>query len=247
MAWYSENFDKVEQNVEEAKKRSNSGPNRLFIPKGESKIISILDERAFSFAEHGYEQNGKWNNWETCIGQENGCPFCLGRNFSYMVTVFTCIDHTPWERKDDRGNVETIVDQKKIFAVKENQALLLSKLKTQLGRLKGARLVISRGTKKNSAAWGENFTPDINGGQIVKTDWNQYEKDFLKPFPYEEIFKPKDRDALNAVYSYAKNSNYNTQARPVQAAPQQSSVATAAAASGGSNMPSSSYDADIPF
>jgi len=208
MSWHSENFTGAEEAVKQATQRAERShmPFRIYLPKNDTKQVSFIDERAFSFMEHNYELNGKWGNYATCIGVENGCPWCLGKNNAYRVTLFTVIDHSVWA--DKKGNQQT--DNKKILGVKESQALILRNSKMQWGRLKGMRVIITRGGER-SASSGDSFSLCANSEGIIKTDWTKYPKEFLVPFEYEKIYGPKSIDEMRRQIAEMNASKYNGQ------------------------------------
>lgn len=204
MNWYSEGFDGAEEAVKKAQARRKPKMWRFFLRSGESKTISFLDDRAFSFMEHNYKHNGRWGNYATCIGRQNGCPFCLADNNPYRVTVFTVIDHSVFTDKQGKA----VTDTKKILAAKEDQALILKRCKDQWGGLKGQRVVVTRGTGQRSPAWGESFALDVQNGQIIRTDWSKYPREFLTtPTNYVEMFAAMSREELAQIYNHSMFTN----------------------------------------
>jgi len=227
----SDGWDDLDKDVEEAKQRRNLQPYRFWLGKGETKEISFIDDRAYSVREHNFEKDGRWGNHEVCIGPDKGCPWCLGGNNYYKPRLFTIMDHSEYTSKKTG---EVITDQIKILAVKEDQALLLRNLMKQLGALKGKRITVSRSNGKNSPTWGESFTPAMENGEIIKTDWTLYDPKILKPFDYESIYVEKPIDMLKRIYHSSRNSQYQGRTHSVNSAPQQ-------------NVPASNYPDEIPF
>jgi len=226
---HSEGWDDLDKDVAEAKQRRILQPYRFWVAKGESKEVSFIDDRAFSFREHNFEKDGRWGNHEVCVGADKGCPWCLAGNNYYRPRLFTIMDHSSYTNKKN----EVIADQIKILAIKEDQALLLRNLMQQLGGLKGKRLTVSRSNGKNSPTWGESFTPTMINGELVKTDWSQFDPKILRAFDYEAIYVEKPIDVLKRIYHGSRNSNYAGK--------------THAVGGGGAAHPAGNYPDDIPF
>lgn len=244
---FARGFDDVENSVkknEERKLFSNGGPRRFWLGAGEMKEVSFIDDEAVHFDEHAFELNGKWGNYEHCIGLDNGCPFCLNKHFVYTVTVFTIIDHTGWT---DR-NGQTYVDQKKILAAKPDQAVLLRDLAQTVGGLKGKRVLVRRSSKRNSPSWGTSYTLVMKDGQPIQTDWSKFDKSILVPFDYEKLYAPKTKEQLQALYQQVQMSSRFSRGVPTGQSNQQGYMPPPQSYPAQSyNSPADQYGASDPF
>ena len=102
-SWYNTGYDSIGK--EEQRLATLSGPNRLWIPPGESRELVLIDDEPVTVYEHNPKINNSWKNWMTCLkGIEDPCPACeiLGENTRYYVGYFTAVDCSKW--KDRRGN-----------------------------------------------------------------------------------------------------------------------------------------------
>jgi len=103
MNWYNTGYDGVAQ--EEQRIQAMQGPNRLWIPAGNSRALVMVDDEAFCIKEHNAKLNGSWRNHHTCNqGFEDTCESCtrLGEKSRAYTGYLTMVDCTL--NVDKKGN-----------------------------------------------------------------------------------------------------------------------------------------------
>jgi hypothetical protein len=101
--WYNTGYDGIGK--EEQRIESLHGPNRIWIPVGQSKEVVFVDQEPACIYEHNAKINGHWRNWHTCLqGMHEECPSCeqLGEKARYYIGYVTVVDLSLWV--DKRGN-----------------------------------------------------------------------------------------------------------------------------------------------
>lgn len=142
----------------------------------------------------------------------DNCPLCeAGMQAAYIV-VFTGIDHTEYTLKKGANAGQVIKNTKKIAVFKSTARNKVLKKKEQKdGDLTGCTFEISRfGAKDNSSGSDFEFIKRCTTEELkVFAPATQYGKsgqqepvdpdEWIKPFNYEEVFKPKSTEDLLAL------------------------------------------------
>lgn len=108
-SWYSTGFSKGGSGSDGGKSDFLTwGPDRVWIPAGQSRDLVFVDDAPFTFDEHNARINGSWRNPITCLAPvtEEGEPPCctiLGKDSRYRVSMLTICDTSKWT--DKKGNV----------------------------------------------------------------------------------------------------------------------------------------------
>jgi len=123
---------------------------------------------------------------------------CDAKNRPYIVGVTTVL--SSWKDKDDK-----IRFSKRLLVAKTDAKDILVRRQRTLGSLKGKLFNFYRGTGKTTNSIGTDieFEKDVDLNQLEKycpegIDFNEW----IKPFDYIEIFKPKKVDDLKEIVSY---------------------------------------------
>lgn len=200
---------------EAAERRANGlyMPFRFRVGEGESREVVILDsELGPCFYEHNLQspKDGKWNIFETCPKEWEPCPLCSGTaggKESYYVMMLTCIDLTPWQKKDG-----TVVPYSKfLLPVKaQGQGFFIRQLDRH-GTLRGLKLLMTRDTRQTASIGTPEFVekhteedilasfghPPVTAqdGKVIK----QANADCF-PFEYEKLFKKPSAEDLRRRY-----------------------------------------------
>lgn len=185
---------------------------RFWLPADKSAIITFLGSPNFYFREHQLFIGGSWQNYESCLSDFDNCPLDeAGMKPSYVVAA-TIIDHTEFvlKRGPNAGNL--IKNQKRLIVFKSTARLKILKQKERReGDLTYCQFEATRYTAKECAT-GEEFeyiktltldevkafapaTVMGKSGQQEPTD----PAEWIKPFDYPEVFKPKSADELRAL------------------------------------------------
>lgn len=114
-----------------------------------------------SFWMHTRRLNNRWENF-VCVAQfgREPCPICeLGEKPSF-VTVFTVIDHRPYQIQNGPKAGQVVQNQRKLFRAKANDLAVLQFQATALGGLAGVRFTIARigSDEKKTSASGNQYT-----------------------------------------------------------------------------------------
>lgn len=240
MSWFNENFETTEQDFNSQQEEyAKKSVRRVWIKPGTAIDVLFVDERAFAFDEHRYKVGDNWNNFVTCLGLRNGCPFCEGGHEPDRVTIFTVIDLSEWT--DKRGVVHK--NEKKILAVKTQAAKLLMDKKKSWGGLQN-KLVKIRRTGDKDAASGSDFELMMRDGKVLQPNLTAF-KD-LTPFDYMKLFAPMSKDDLIAAWIRVRGQQGSSAAVPVDGGAAQNSAPAQAHSSAPATM-SSQLDEVLPF
>lgn len=185
---------------------------RFWLPPDKSAVITLLDSPSFFFREHQLYIGGSWQNYETCLSDFDNCPLDeAGLKPSYVVAC-TIIDHTEFVLKRGPNAGTLIKDQKRLLVCKSTARLKLLKQKERReGDLTYCQFEATRYTAKECST-GEDFqyikTLTLEEGKAfapatLMGKSGQQElvdpAEWIKPFNYPEVFKPKSADELCAL------------------------------------------------
>lgn len=173
------------------------------------ELTSHIEHYVF-FKEHSYKAGGTWGHFATCISDMGGedCPFCDdGMRYSY-VCAFTIIDLSQFTTKKDS---QLITASKKLFVTKGTATKkLLKKRERQNGNLVGCKFEVSRYEQKEVST-GSDFEfierLDENAMMNLRMTSGPYStpaNEWLKPFNYMEIFKPKSAQEMRKLLGKAE-------------------------------------------
>lgn len=183
----------------------------FFIKPGMQANITFLDDDRFSVYEHMIF-NGKRPEVYTCMG--DGCPLCEVGNKRYLATFFTIIDHSEIQTK--RGLIK---NEKKLYRAKMRVAAKLEVRRKNLKGLKYKVFQVMRTDEKESAVGEDiNYIKEVSPQLIIQKCCPKGvdPKEFIKPFPYSEILKPKPIEELrriagiNPAFGSGDNQTQNT-------------------------------------
>jgi hypothetical protein len=204
-AWYTKGKagrERSKQEDEAAKqRREQQGIWRFRQKNNESAKIVWLDNPDFFIHEHTIKTGPKNFVNETCIKDYDNCAPCdnLGDQSSYEL-IGTIIDTRPYE--DAKGNV--IKTQKKLFVAKgKARQILLRRIEQNDDDLQYCVFEVARGSQHNECATGEDlvFLKRLKKAQVKKlVPPGEDVDEWMEPFDYEEIFKPKSAAELRKLY-----------------------------------------------
>lgn len=174
----------------EARKKQAS-IRRFWMPEGKETQITFLDGElgedgvldSVTYWEHQVKLNGHFRNWFPCTKDMEPCPICAMPDYSpSLVAVFTILDHTKWEDKDNK----THQHERRLFACKRDTLKRLQFLAGKKGGLKGATFDVSRIGEK-SAGVGSDF--DYVGTQPLEdlAASLHLSPEDVQPYDYEEV------------------------------------------------------------
>lgn len=190
---------------------------RFWLPNDAETKITFLDGNLDSdgmldclmWHEHQLQIAGSWQNWFTCVKEEEPCPLCE-QNESRMVAGFTIIDHSAFNSKKSG----VIKDTLKLFICKQETLKMLQKIATKRGGLAGCSFDVSR-SGDNSAGCGNMF--DFIEKKTLAELQKQYgTKDkIIQPYNLLEVIEYKDAAQLRAegfgTPPIGSEANYNDQ------------------------------------
>jgi hypothetical protein len=205
----------LQRQRESAERRANGlyMPFRFRLKVGEQREIIVLDQNIGPcFYEHNLQnpKNGKWDLFETCPKEWESCPICdgvAGGKESYYVMMLTCIDLTPWQKKDGT----TVPYSKFLLPVKAQQQGFFTRQFDRHGSLRGLQLLMTRDTaqtvsignpefleRHEEAALIESFGHEAVTGQDGKVIKAKNADCF--PYPYAQLFKKPSGEDLRRRY-----------------------------------------------
>jgi len=204
--WYQTGKQGEEQAevVQQAIITGSAAKRRFFLTPGNEAKVTFLDSTGFWLYEHNLKLNGKWFNYFTCLQEFDNCPICdAGHNVSY-VCVYTIIDHSKYESKKTPGKI--ITNQKKLMVMKKGaHDKLRDRRDNQCdGDITNCVFRMKRYNQKECST-GEDIMfikrldPDILAKLIPADVPAEEREDYLKPFNYLVLFKPKSAEELRRV------------------------------------------------
>jgi len=177
---------------------------RFFVRPGESSKVVFLDDIWFVVWEHRFTIGKDRYNYETCIDDVEGeCPLCdagVGRYVAVATTVLNL-----WKDKEGKFRVS-----KKLLVAKRDAKDRLVRRQNALGGLKGKVFVIYRDKSKTSNSVGTDieYEKDIDLSSLKEYCPKGVEfEEWIKPYNYPEIFKPKSVDALKKIAKMIKGAS----------------------------------------
>ena len=205
MSWYKTGKDGQKYVEEKDKERREAGATnnvkgwRFKMGYGSTGNIVCLDDLTFFFNEHQYEANGSYYNYDTCIQDIEGeCPLCESGCKIAPVGVVSIIDLTEYKKKDGTTTSPT----KKVMVLKQGGRERYLRKQDKLGGLAYKKFEVYRSNDKKGEATGTDveYEKDVDPEklkQLAPKDVNPDE--WIQPFDYTEIFKPKTAAQLRAA------------------------------------------------
>ena len=198
-SWFKtgkEGWSQAKKEDEAAKqRRAGADPWRFRLEADSSAKMTFIDTPTFFFHEHSLKVGGRWTT-ETCINEFDTCPLCeSGLNVSYVVAG-TCINHSKYVTK--KG--QELKNQKQLFVGKGRARQRLQKqIERRDGDLSCCVYEMSRGTGQTECATGEDFEyiKRLQKKQLrAFVPEGQDAEEWLAPYDYAKIFKPKTAEQL---------------------------------------------------
>ncbi len=185
---------------------------RFWLPPDKSAVITFLDSPQFFLREHQLFIGGSWQNYETCLSDFDNCPLDeAGMKPSYVVAA-TVIDHTEFVLKRGPNAGTRVKDQKRLIVFKSTARLKILKQKERQNddltycQFEATRYKATECSTSEDFSYIKTLTPEEvkafapatvigKSGQPEPVD----PADWIKPFNYPEVFKPKSADELRAL------------------------------------------------
>lgn len=221
-SWFKTGEEGVEEgkkvDEEAARKRAESRDEnviakkrRLWMPPDSSVKFTFLDSAGFFVREHNLYIGGSWINFETCLSDFDNCPLCESGSKQYYAVVFTGIDHSEYTLKKGPNAGMLIKNSKRLAVFKSTARNKIIKKKEQRDKnLVGCTFEISRFGEKDNASGSDfeflkrcteeelkEFAPKTIMGKNGTEPVDPIE--WIKPYNYMEIFKPKDAADLLSI------------------------------------------------
>jgi len=190
-----------------AQRREQSGIWRFRMGNNEAAKVVFLDNPDFFIHEHTLKVGPKQFVNETCIKDYDNCAPCddMSDISSYEV-IGTVIDTREYSGKDGKKHK----NQKKLFVGKgKARQVLLRRIEQQDDDLTYCVFEMARGSNKNECATGEDlvFLKRFTKAQVKRLCPPGEDVDeWLEPFDYGEIFKPKTAKELRKLYGSGEAS-----------------------------------------
>lgn len=205
-SWLKRGDAGVQRAKEVADEREKAlGPMRFFLKAGEEAKLVFLDSDGVFFFEHNLKnpQTGKWGYTFTCRSEIDNCPLCEAGHKPAYVCAHTVIDTRTYV--DKRGRKRSF--EKRLLISKQTVQNTLAKLRKKKGGLQYAVIEFTR-SSSDEASTGEtlDFEGKTTKEKILKKAELPKEvkpEDFLAPFKYGELFKPKSIEELEKVAGVA--------------------------------------------
>ena len=190
---------------------SNTGKSRLWMPKGQSKRVVILDDEPFCFWEHNPKINGKYKgNWFICRhGMPGGCPLCNGSSKRYYIGFVTVIDVDGFTGK----NGESVKNFRLLLPMKLDSLTLFAAKKERKTSLVNAMFELTRTDSDKSPGCGNDWDFLEYVDPENKDFW--YESRVAgglvkpEPFEYRKIFVPLSVEEMMNIGNNSTVSNSN--------------------------------------
>jgi hypothetical protein len=192
--WFAKGKEGAERSkqvdAETQAKFEQSGIRRLWLENDTSAKFTFLDNPEFFMHEHNLKIGKSYHNYFTCIKDFDTCPLCeSGDNPSYVV-VGTIINHAKWKDKDEVEH--TNQKQLAVFRGRARQKIL-KQIEKREGDLTYCVYEASRGSISTECSTGEDFEflKRLTKAQVKMLVPEGEKEEWIEPYNYEELFKPK--------------------------------------------------------
>jgi hypothetical protein len=199
-------------------------PQRLWLKKGETSQVVILDEKlSFGRREHSVKQADGHFAPEPCIADHEPCPLCemTDTPMIYDVILLSCLDLREYTNKEGK----VVKYTKKVIPIKKNDLPAYIGLAQVHGSLRGLLLNVTRGEGEKSSAIGaptyvasldENDLLDEFGHEARVSDKGVIivpENDSINPWNYDKFYKNPSRSDLMTKYRIAPRPGSKEEAK----------------------------------
>lgn len=196
-------FEEEKQRQMEQSATGNVKGWRFKLNKSATGYIVFLDDLDTFLLEHQFQANGSYYNYETCIKDIEGeCPLCDSNNNPSLISVSTVFDLSEYKKKD--GTIAP--PRKKIIVLKKGGTERFLRKQEKLGGLKFKKFEIFRSSDQKGEATGTDaeFEKEIDS-EVLRQFCPEKEKfeDWIKPYDYNEIFKPKEAVEIRRLIGLA--------------------------------------------
>jgi hypothetical protein len=196
-------FEEEKQRQKEQAEQGNVREWRFKLSPSSTGYVVFLDDIDAFLLEHQYSRNvnGKTNyyNYETCIRDIEGeCPLCENGNNASLVSVASIIDFTEYTKKDGTKTGP----RKKIIVLKKGGTERFLRKQEKLKGLKYKKFEIFRSSDPKGEATGTDveYEKDVDPDVLKKfCPEGQDANEWLKPFDYNKIFKPKTAKEIRSL------------------------------------------------
>ena len=217
-------FDAAKKAEAQRQQNNKHKPFRFFIKDGESAELVILDEsieEVVGLWEHNLKLNGRWGNFEICLGEDENCPICKNVPDSkpYFAMFFTVLDLRGYT--DKNGN--EVPYSRKMLALKGEMIDMFKQIaqaaQKKHGTIRGVTVLMKRSGEKSYSTGRPEILEDgsifafVNeetliaefGHDAIKTKTGDIivpENGKLQPFDYDEVFEKASSDELCDKYGW---------------------------------------------
>jgi hypothetical protein len=196
-------FEEEKQRQKEQAEQGNVREWRFKLSPSSTGYVVFLDDIDTFLLEHQYSRivNGKTNyyNYETCIRDIEGeCPLCENGDNASLVSVSTIVDFTEYIKKDGTK----AAPRKKIIVLKKGGTERFLRKQEKLKGLKFKKFEIFRSSDQKGEATGTDveYEKDVDVEALKKfCPEGQDANEWIKPFDYAELFKPKTAKEIRAL------------------------------------------------
>ena len=196
-------FEEEKQRQKEQAEQGNVREWRFKLAASSTGYVVFLDDIDTFLLEHQYSRiiNGKTNyyNYETCIRDIEGeCPLCENGNNASLVSVATVVDFTEHTKRDGTKTGP----RKKIIVLKKGGTERFLRKQEKLKGLKYKKFELFRSSDQKAEATGTDaeYEKDVDINVLKKfCPEGQDANEWIKPFDYGEIFKPKSASDIRRL------------------------------------------------
>ncbi len=198
-SWYKTGAEGEAQAEREAEERAKGFVNRLWLPVGASTTIVFLDTEGFYFHEHQIYRNNSWKNWYTCLREFSECPICEADYKPSYVAAYTVIDTAKYVSKKTGKEVKNV---KKLLILKSTVQPMWARRREEAGGDLTYGVFKLYRDKKEQASTGEDvqYKGKLTQEKVLMLKpEGMSNEEFLAPYDYLELFKPKSVDELRSI------------------------------------------------
>ncbi len=195
-------FLKEEEDKQAARKTAYAEDNvrqrRFYMKYDTEALVLYLDDLLFPVVEHSFKDSNGWTVFETCIEDIEGeCPLCDNKTTKYLGFASTIIHINPYDKK---GNLQP--PTKKLIVIKQGASKNWLRRQKEYGTLKGKIFNLYRSNDSKSATTGSDmeFKKNADWDRVAEKTPNGIKfEDWIAPYDYKDIFKPKTPSELRKI------------------------------------------------
>lgn len=181
---------------------------------GKKDIPVVVLDRQLDYAVRihpRFKAKGIFGNYAVCISRTDtrGCPLDgpLNEEGGRWYLCMTVIDRSKWTQTVGKQKGRVYTDIRKLVLIPYGQVEEMQQIGAKVDGFRGAKFDVSRSKEQKSSRIGTTWFPSgkMTEEQMKATfekaaaDYGLPVEQFLEPFDYDQVLKPKSYDELKVI------------------------------------------------